>query len=89
MVNGRFIELVTDRRVVQAVEFASDDPAFAGVMRMTWSLRPARNGIEVSMWCRRLPEGIRPEDHRLGMRSSLQNLAAFVETEGLRRKHRK
>lgn len=81
VVNGRFVEFVTDRRVVQEVEFASDDPAFAGVMRMTWSLRAAGNGTEVRMRCRRVPEGIRAEDHRAGMRSSLENLAAFVEAE--------
>src|SRR5277367_1231206 len=36
IVDSRFIELVPNVRVVQAVDFVSDDPANAGTMTMTW-----------------------------------------------------
>src|ERR671921_1466532 len=36
IVEARYVALVPGVRVVQAVDFASDDPAFAGTMTMTW-----------------------------------------------------
>ena len=36
VVEARYIDIVPDVRVVQAVDFVSDDPAFAGTMTMTW-----------------------------------------------------
>jgi uncharacterized protein YndB with AHSA1/START domain len=44
-VRGRFLELVPDMRIVQLVEFESEDPAFAGAMTMTWSLAAVPGGI--------------------------------------------
>ena len=79
VVEGTFLELAPDERVVQRVEFASDDPAFAGAMTMTWSLRPVPAGTEVTILCEGVPSGIRKEDHDAGLRSTLANLAAFVE----------
>ena len=38
VVRGRFLKLVADERIVQLVEFESEDPAFAGAMRMFSSL---------------------------------------------------
>lgn len=79
MVSGRFLELVPDRRVVQTVEFESDDPAFAGVMTMRWDIEPEPGGATVTITAINVPPGVRPEDHDAGMRSTLENLAAFVE----------
>jgi uncharacterized protein YndB with AHSA1/START domain len=79
MVRGRFRELVPDERIVQQVEFESEDPAFAGLMTMTWSLADVADGTEVTILCQDAPAGIRPDDHDTGMRSTLENLAAFAE----------
>lgn len=79
VVHGRFSELVANERVVEEIEFESDDPAFAGVMTLTTTLTPAEGGTLVTIVCENAPSGIRPSDHETGMRSSLQNLAAFVE----------
>lgn len=38
IVEARFVDVVPDVRVAQAVDFVSDDPAFAGTMTMTWEL---------------------------------------------------
>jgi uncharacterized protein YndB with AHSA1/START domain len=76
---GRFLELVPDERIVQLVEFESDDPMFAGTMTMTWTLSAVPEGTDVTIICKNVPEGIRQDDHDAGMRSTLENLAAFTE----------
>src|ERR1043165_5243126 len=38
VVEARFVDIVPGVRVVQAVDFVSDDPAFAGTMTMTWAV---------------------------------------------------
>ncbi len=47
VVEARFVDIVPGVRVVQAVDFVSDDPAFAGTMTMTWEVTPAGSGAEV------------------------------------------
>ncbi|MBW7453345.1 SRPBCC family protein [Paenibacillus sepulcri] len=79
VVQGRFLKLVPDEQIVQLVEFVSEDPMFAGTMTMTWTLRAVPEGTEVTIVCENVPEGIRQEDHDAGMKSSLENLAAFTE----------
>jgi uncharacterized protein YndB with AHSA1/START domain len=78
-VEVRFVKLVPDERIEQAVTFESDDPAFAGEMRITWALEPGPDGTRVTVRCEDVPAGIRPEDHQAGLTSTLNNLAAFVE----------
>lgn len=78
VVEGRFTELVANDRVVQVVTFQSDDPAFAGEMRMTWSLTPVVGGTDVSIVAENVPVGISKADHDAGMRSTLDKLARFV-----------
>lgn len=80
MVVGRFVELIPNERIVQLVTFESEDPAFAGEMSMIWRLSPLAGGTEVSITCENVPEGIRKEDHDTGLRSTLENLAKFVES---------
>src|SRR5215208_6152567 len=38
IVEARYVDLVPGVRVVQAMDFASDDPAFAGTITMTWEV---------------------------------------------------
>lgn len=76
---GRFAELVPDSRIVEVVRFQSDDPAFAGEMTLTTTLRPVTGGTEVSVRAENVPSGITAEDHEAGIASSLENLARYVE----------
>ena len=76
---GRFLALEPGRRIVQSVEFESDDPAFAGEMTITWSFAAAPGGTEVTVTADNVPAGISAEDHAAGLASSLANLARFVE----------
>ena len=79
VVDGRFVDIVPDERVVQAVRFESDDPAFARTMTMTWSVSAVDGGTHVEITADDVPSGISAEDHATGMASSLANLAAYVE----------
>jgi uncharacterized protein YndB with AHSA1/START domain len=79
IVEARFVEIVPDVRVVQAVDFLSDDPAFAGTMTMTWEVTAVNEGTRVDITADGVPDGISAEDHAVGLASSLENLAAHVE----------
>lgn len=83
-VAGRFVELVPHARIVWACAFDSDDPSFAGEMLITWTFAPAAGGTLVTVSCDDAPEGIRPEDHEAGFRSTLEKLAAFVAAAAAR-----
>lgn len=78
-VDVRIVELVPGERVVQEVDFESDDPAFQGTMRMAWRVEPASGGTTVTVEARDVPDGIRAGDHAEGLTSSLANLAAYLE----------
>jgi len=79
MVMGRFLELVPNEQVVHLVTFESNDPIFAGEMKMRWHLLPVPDGTKVTITCENVPEEIRQEDHAAGLQSTLKNLANFVE----------
>ena len=79
IIEARFVDIVPGERVVQAVDFVSDDPAFAGTMIMTWELTAAGAGTRVDIVAEDVPDGISAEDHAAGLASSLTNLAAYVE----------
>ena len=79
IVEARFVDLVPGERVVQAVDFVSDDPAFAGTMTMTWEVATSDDGSRVTFRADDVPDGISAEDHAAGLSSSLANLAAHVE----------
>jgi uncharacterized protein YndB with AHSA1/START domain len=76
---ARFVELVPDQRIVQEVDFVSDDPDFQGTMTMSTLLTSLGDETEVRFIAENVPEGISAEDHAEGMNSSLANLARFVE----------
>jgi len=78
-VEGRLVELIPGERVVQTADFDSDDPAFAGTMTMTWSVKAVPEGTEVTITASDVPRGIAAEDHARGLASTLSNLAGFVE----------
>lgn len=78
VVDGRFVEIVAGARVVQAVDFVSADPSFAGTMTMTWSVAEAAGGTLVEMRADDVPPGISAEDHLSGMNASLDGLVAYL-----------
>lgn len=77
----RLVRLAVNRRIEQSITFESDDPRFAGVMRMSWDFEPLDQGTRVTVRCENVPVGISAQDHEAGLQSSLANLARFVEAD--------
>ncbi len=48
---GTFVELVPDEKIVEIIEFESQDPGFAGEMKMTTSFIDTDEGTEVTVLC--------------------------------------
>ena len=79
IVDVRYIDIVPNERVVQAVDFVSDATEYAGTMTMTWSVAGESGGSRVEIVAENVPDGISATDHAVGLASSLDNLASFVE----------
>jgi uncharacterized protein YndB with AHSA1/START domain len=79
IVEARFVDIVPGRRVVQAVQFVSDDPAYAGTMIMTWEVTAADAGTRVDIVADNVPDGITAQEHAAGLSSSLTKLAEYLE----------
>jgi hypothetical protein len=79
IVEARFVDVVPGVRVVQAVDFVSDDPTHAGTMTMTWELTALEAGTRVDIRADDVPAGISAKDHAAGLASSLANLATYLE----------
>ena len=79
VVEVRFIALDPPRRLVEEADFVSDDPDFAGTMRMTWTLEPIDGGTLVTITATGVPDGISSEDHVTAFASTLSNLDRYLE----------
>ena len=78
--HGTFAELVPGERVVEVMEFETDDPAMRGEMRATFTLRDAADGgTDLLAVHSDLPPGLSPEDNALGWGMALDTLAALLE----------
>ena len=80
IVDVRFVDIVPNQRIVQAVDFVADAPEFAGTMTMTWTVQEDAGGTLVEIVADDVPDGISAADHAEGLASSLDNLARFVES---------
>ena len=78
IVDVRFVDIVPGVRVVQEVDFVSDDPAYAGTMTMTWEVTGVEGGTRVDITADDVPDAVSPEDHAAGLNSSLANLAKYL-----------
>ncbi len=76
---GRFVELVPGQRVVQVVEFETDDPAMRGEMTVRYTLVEAGDTTYVAAEHENLPPGLSEDDNAIGWRLSLAQLAKLVE----------
>jgi uncharacterized protein YndB with AHSA1/START domain len=77
--HGRFVELVANERVVEVLEFETDDPAMRGEMTIAFSLTDAYGGTELVAVHEGVPPGVPPADNDTGWQMSLAKLAALVE----------
>lgn len=67
------------RRIVEEVDFPSDDPDFEGTMTMTWTFEAEADGTLVTVEATDVPPGIVQDAHVGAMISSLAQLARVVE----------
>ncbi len=77
--HGRFVQLAPYEKIVEVIEFETQEPGFSGEMTMTVLLKDVDGGTEVTLLHENVPGGVRPEDNEAGTRQSLQKLAALVE----------
>jgi uncharacterized protein YndB with AHSA1/START domain len=76
---ARFVELTPPEKIVQAITFDSENPAFLGEMIMEVEFEATDNGTKVTIVFRNIPSGIRPEDNEEGTQLTLEKLARYVE----------
>ena len=76
---SRFVVLDPPARLVEAITFDADDPAFSGEMVMEVKLDDMSGRTEVTVAFHNLPSGVRPADNDAGTRSSLDKLARYLE----------
>lgn len=79
---GRFVALVPDAKVVEVIEFETDDPDVAGESTITYDLTDAEDGGTTLVAVHEnVPPGISPEANELGWRMSIDKLARLVEQD--------
>ena len=78
LITGRFVALSPPGHLAHAGEFASDDPAFAGTMRLDWRFDPAPGGSRASIEATGVPPGIDQGVHEAALAASLDQLAEDV-----------
>lgn len=76
---GHFAELDPDRRVVEVIEFESDDAGLRTPMRLTTTLADAGAGTEVTIEHDGIPDAVPRADNEAGTRMALAGLARYVE----------
>lgn len=79
--HGRFIKLVPNEQVVEAMEFETADDSMRGEMTVTFTLTDADGGTDVLAVHDNLPSGLSPADNETGWRMALDKLAALVEAD--------
>jgi uncharacterized protein YndB with AHSA1/START domain len=83
VVEVAFVE-VSPLRVVEAVEFRTDDPELTGTMTMTWTIAAHPAGSTVTVSARGVPPGIDRDVHEAAFRSTLGHLADHLRLHHLR-----
>jgi uncharacterized protein YndB with AHSA1/START domain len=79
--HGRFVGLIPDERVVQVVEFETDDPSMQGEMLITYTLADSPGGgTDLHATHEHLPTGLSPEENATGWSMSLRKLARLVHS---------
>ncbi len=76
---GEYLELVPNALLRYTDKF--DDPALAGVLQVTVTLKPVSCGTELNIVQEGIPDVIPVEMCHLGWQESLAQLAALVEPE--------
>ena len=76
--HGTFVRLIPDELIVERDEFETDDPAFAGVMTISITLKDVDGGTELVATHDGVPAGVALADNETGWNMSLDKLEALV-----------
>lgn len=76
---ARFVELMPPHKIVQAINFESDNAAYVGEMTMEVTFEREDSGTRVVIVFKNIPSGIRPEDNEAGTQMSLEKLKHYTE----------
>nr|WP_321360056.1 SRPBCC domain-containing protein [uncultured Hyphomonas sp.] len=78
-INGHFIDIVSDKKVVQTLEFDSYLPGYDGTMRVTWSLEDVAEGTCLRIVANDTPPGLDADWLTRQFELTLDRLATLVE----------
>lgn len=78
-VNGRFVDIVRDQQIIQAVELESALRGFGGTMRLTWNLEDIAEGTCLRLTAQDTPPGLDGEWLTRQFEATLDRLALLVE----------
>ena len=76
---ARLVKLKPSKEIIQAINFDSPDPRFAGEMIVEVAFDEKSDGTNVTFLFKDIPTGIRPEDNEKGTLLTLEKLAQYVE----------
>jgi len=78
---GVFVELVPGERVVEEIEFETDEASLQGPMTMSTDLVEREHGTDVHVVHDGVPDAVPAADNEVGMRMALSKLALLVESD--------
>jgi uncharacterized protein YndB with AHSA1/START domain len=76
--HGRFIALEPGKRVVETMEFETEEPAMRGTMTLESTLTAVEGGTLLRIEHRGVPAGVSPADNEAGWRMALDRLARLI-----------
>lgn len=76
---ARFVEIIPNEKIVEAIQFDTSNADFAEEMMMEVTFKPIEFGTRVTFLFKNIPDGVKPEDNEAGTISTLEKLAAYVE----------
>ena len=77
--HGRFLRLVPDLQIVEAVEFETERRDLQGEMTITTTLADADGATDLALVHQDLPAGVPPEQNETGTQMALAKLAELLE----------
>ncbi len=77
--SAKFVELHPHTKIIESVQFDSEDAAFSGEMIMEIKLEQIEMGTRVTFVFNNIPKGIDLKDNEAGTLSTLEKLAEYLE----------
>src|SRR3546814_5824522 len=69
----------SDLRIVAEIHYTNTDPAYAGMMRLTFTIEQAKAGSKVALHATGMPQALEVTAHRAALAAALRRLALLTE----------